>query len=1283
MRVPVYERKLGISPLPGVQVSPAYSPSDNGQNTGRIIQGLAARLQKINDDTEDARTLELFNKFKQESQEYHENPDNGIYNIRLGYNSRGIYREADEWLRRKGEDYARDLDPRAKFNFRKMAEEYIQQRGAQNSRFEAAQMKQYQAEQAEATIKNSLNYAEQNWENPDAIAQARKDAQQAIELRTRGAGKEAFDNAYGEFENQLAVARIRQAYVKDPLLAVRMLDDPDIQLNPKTEAQLRESLSNKTEVYELQAIAQAYAKYYTPENQNDAYNALIQRYGADKGQKAFAALSHIWGVKNAQDNAQKSKEAEERRNYEDNLTLQFLDKNAPRPTKQQILSDRQLSPNAKARFISVLDAEEKDAARLQNEQHKLQRKKNEWILRINAWEHKYPSDEMLKILVERGDLDENYAEQNRIERIRHEEQLKKDKDNSIKKKQQDTASKFTAMIVDPENNGHLSIEAVKSAMNSSEIEPRAAQGIIEYLESLNAQDKKTARAKFENALTIIAENGGIISRNSINNLLSNERISPSHAKYLYGKIEQYNQEQAVSLKEQAKAQAEDDERKHQEDLSSMAAQISRAYPTGKKGDGEKYIRELNIPLKDKEALLKYYNGFISTQEQQLKDSSNALKEAHDKLYLNIWYAAMNGQHLPPETLNKMRADKDITPEQFNELTHIRTQQETAQKKADEELRNHQLLEAGDNLANELGLGQQKAAYDRIREEYTDPEEANKVIAQYNRRIQEQSTARNEQEKALREQQKQNYTGLMNDYWRLGKTVPLNTLRELEHSKGLSEEQILQAENMNRALNTRSGIEKNLADNYPGFADLSRNEQEKLIMQYMGTNENKRRENLAMLLKRATEGTATDEMYEWYYAHGYISTDDKARLKDYESKFEREQKLIVSDTAKRLQEELKSLNIPGKDKNLYIDHAVNDFFRNVQWLDPHANNFKEAVQEAFNAAFAGAAATLEGRYSTDSSFLFIPTGRTPFGKRIDAAQSRVDNFTTPQNNPQIQFENASGDIQLINPQGDTQTFNNTINIPQPPAPEPAPAYDPRNNATANNPYMQRISNPRNYTKPRDLGLEMVEGGTVTGKFTDKRAYRNGTHNGQDVAAKEGTPIIAKDFGLPLTVSKINTKTPTKGGGNSVTLAGYSENGDYYEFIISHMKNGSIPLSVGDLVLPGTVIGQVGNTGMTSDRQKGGVTAWYEGKSSGYHMDLKIKKNGKYIDPQKYKTPASSQQYIGPTIENARNLPQQPQPDIQPPVISSNDEQNALLMYTLFGDFASQDIFSPMYDFGVGF
>ena len=298
MRVPVYERRVGIQPMPQPNIQPVIPTSDHGAGIAKAVQGFTDRLVKLQQDHEDAQTLEAFNKFKQDSLNYHEDPDKGLYNTRLGGSAQGVYNDADKWMREKGEDYAMRLGSnRAKANFRRMASDYILARGQTNSRFEAEQGRKYRIETADAAIKNELADIESNWNNPEFINQARLRIQQALELKLRGSSRDAYNAAYANIEDQIGVARLRQAFVKDPLLALSMLDDKDIHLKPDTAAKLREQLTNKTEIYELQAIAQTFAGRYTVENSVQAYNDLIRMYGAEKGNKAYAQLARYCGQK--------------------------------------------------------------------------------------------------------------------------------------------------------------------------------------------------------------------------------------------------------------------------------------------------------------------------------------------------------------------------------------------------------------------------------------------------------------------------------------------------------------------------------------------------------------------------------------------------------------------------------------------------------------------------------------------------------------------------------------------------------------------------------------------------------------------------------------------------------------------------------------------------------------------------------------------------------------------------------------------------------------------------
>lgn len=105
-----------------------------------------------------------------------------------------------------------------------------------------------------------------------------------------------------------------------------------------------------------------------------------------------------------------------------------------------------------------------------------------------------------------------------------------------------------------------------------------------------------------------------------------------------------------------------------------------------------------------------------------------------------------------------------------------------------------------------------------------------------------------------------------------------------------------------------------------------------------------------------------------------------------------------------------------------------------------------------------------------------------------------------------------------------------------------------------------------------------------------------HNGIDLAGKSG-PGSAMGAKIPAlmggTVSQVFVNNKT--AGNGVVIKG--SDGREYRYI--HMKNAPA-LKVGQKVSPGMNLGFVGSTG----------------RSSGAHLDLKIKENGRYIDPYKF-------------------------------------------------------------------
>jgi murein DD-endopeptidase MepM/ murein hydrolase activator NlpD len=107
-------------------------------------------------------------------------------------------------------------------------------------------------------------------------------------------------------------------------------------------------------------------------------------------------------------------------------------------------------------------------------------------------------------------------------------------------------------------------------------------------------------------------------------------------------------------------------------------------------------------------------------------------------------------------------------------------------------------------------------------------------------------------------------------------------------------------------------------------------------------------------------------------------------------------------------------------------------------------------------------------------------------------------------------------------------------------------------------------------------------------------RGRSHQGQDIAAAEGTPVVAPRGGL------ITWRAyQAEGGGYYLVLAGEEEP---YHYVFMHLQRGSILVSEGDRVRTGQELARVGNTGI----------------SSGPHLHFEIwhgpwAKGGRPIDP----------------------------------------------------------------------
>ncbi|MBQ7263645.1 MAG: hypothetical protein IJR14_07990 [Synergistaceae bacterium] len=256
MRVPVHERQVGVGGIPGARIGGVGGPDAYGAQVGGAVRELGERMARIAEDIEDARTLEAFNAFRRESFEHHEAPDRGLWNTRLGAAAQGVYRDADEWIGGKADEWANKMpSARAARNFRRMAEQHRVQMGERNSRFEADQIKAYRDGEADATIRLGLDQINEAWADDAAVASIREGMTDALELKTRGMGPEARRAALEEMEGQIAMTRLSRMIQADPVAAKAWFKENRASFTGEGAARAEDAVEKAVQIYETQTMA--------------------------------------------------------------------------------------------------------------------------------------------------------------------------------------------------------------------------------------------------------------------------------------------------------------------------------------------------------------------------------------------------------------------------------------------------------------------------------------------------------------------------------------------------------------------------------------------------------------------------------------------------------------------------------------------------------------------------------------------------------------------------------------------------------------------------------------------------------------------------------------------------------------------------------------------------------------------------------------------------------------------------------------------------------------------
>ena len=529
--------------------------------------------------------------------------------------------------------------------------------------------------------------------------------------------------------------------------------------------------------------------------------------------------------------------------------------------------------------------------------------------------------------------------------------------------------------------------------------------------------------------------------------------------------------------------------------------------------------------------------------------------------------------------------------------------------------------------------------------------------------------------------------LHSDYWDKSRPVPPKILLSMRDSQDISIEQYNRAIYINQGLYNREGVEQSLRNNMgEAFTSLPADKRERLILQHMGTDEQKHKEAFNELYGMAIEGTLTDIRVDTAFADGLITTDDKQRLKEYSTKFDQNQKEKINYMLRQIRRAVNDMGIQ-QNSPYYENLAESRFYEDTRLLDPHSKNFDKELEDSYRRIINTVGIELSKSVPFTTWF---GMSETPQGKRFRRVAENIPsvpqyqqniNYSPLDNHQQIISISPNGldntaNVQLPVPMSDDVPLQSSTNTPEPSnifvgsdflvheiphnespvlsVPDMPNLRAPQNTSDNRPPYMPLSSAAPNLTPVQgmvDLTTSLLQGveyKITDGYYAESKAYRNGrSHFAIDLRAPVGTPVQIPASGTPWTVDSTGYSSAA---GNFIKISTTTNNGDNLQLMFGHLS--SVDVQKKSVLTPGTVIAKSGNTGNTT----------------GPHLHVSARINGKVIDPRKI------------DFGNSDGSASTQQTTFEEPVVTSEQEQLQQLRSIIFSGLKSGDLLSSG-DFGL--
>ena len=456
----------------------------------------------------------------------------------------------------------------------------------------------------------------------------------------------------------------------------------------------------------------------------------------------------------------------------------------------------------------------------------------------------------------------------------------------------------------------------------------------------------------------------------------------------------------------------------------------------------------------------------------------------------------------------------------------------------------------------------------IEENYSGQKE-NRLKSAYSQMVNQYNVDENNKEISDSKRMNQNYTDLFINYIAKGLPIPDDVLYGGVERKEITVSHAKSLQNDSYALANRANIEKTIRrrPEYQG-KDVTAEDIERAGRSLMGVSDDDAQKTKTAFTQDAMLGNYNKEEAVRAYNNYLLSKTDLNDLEEISKKYTSDQKTALSKMTSSFRGTVTSvmnqMGIPPTERTVDMPAIMLEITDQVQSLDQHSPTFRADVAKIMRDTTIRYIERKVQERTTTGWF-----GRTSSGIGSKAQQGAMD---------------IAGSISL-----------ETMKIEPRPTLRVIPPRSQQQAPIRSSGKLQALP-----TGQSNWGFIFPKGTAhnVTSEFIDTRmrSYGKDIHGGVDLAVPEGTPLSLPDMGIIFKISNRNSKT----AGYGSILSGTMRDGRKVEIEFNHLQKGSHSYISGQLYSPNSVFAKSGNTGTTS---------------RGPHVDLKIRIDGKLVEPEK--------------------------------------------------------------------